>query len=368
MLTRSGRSTAALLSPNNHVDVGVLGIAAGTNANMGEDEEQHLQNELEDNNDNAGSEEDIYITSDLYDVHVGLFVACHDNGAGSCCASGRADALPNILGLCIDGIGDQIPLPITDIQANAIKSKRISQVVQDKSYHKVYSVAPASIHIQNPAWKVVAPCSKLLQTVAYNLGVNPNTLTAEVKMLLYMEKGSRIDRHSNALLQQNNDTTVLGALFVQLPSAFTGGKFSIFAGGGEDEDGDEIEEITTNFDVGASSGDSTFSCYFLAHYSDCEIKCSKVLSGTRLLLVYSLHTTTTVQPVPTANHVISSMVSIRLWVQMMPIIFSLLPTLICLLYLLVNAEKVINGFASSRSLVTHTIGKGVHRIFSLKRS
>ena len=341
MLTRSRRSTAALLSPNNGVDVGVLGIAAGTNANMGEDEAEHLQNEMEDNNDNAGSEEDIYFTSDLYDVHVGLFVACHDNGAGSCCASGRANALPTTLGLRIDGIGnqipfidsigDQIPLPITDIHANAIKSNRISQVVQDKLYHKVYSVAPASIHIQNPAWKVVAPCSKLLQTVAYNLGVNPNTLTAEVKMLLYMEKGSRIDRHSNALLQQNNDTTVLGTLFVQLPSVFTGGKFSIFAGGGEDEDGDEIEEIAANFDVGASSGDSAFSCYFLAHYSDCEIKCSKVLSGTRLLLVYSLHTTTTVQPVPTANHVISSMVSIRLWVQMMLIIVSLLPTLICLL-------------------------------------
>lgn len=330
MLTRSRRSTAALLSPSNRVDVGVLGVAAGANAN-GEDEEDLLENEIDYNNDNARSEEEIYFTSDLYDVHVGLMVACYRLGAvaGSCCASGRADALPNILGLYIDGIGDHIPLPITDVHANAIKSNCISQVVQDKSYHRVYSVAPASIHIRNPAWKVVTPCSKLLQKVAYNLGVNPNTLSAEVKMLLYMEKGSRIDRHSNALLQQNNDTTVLGTLFVQLPSVFTGGKFSIFAGGGEDDNGDDIEEIAANFDLGASSGDSAFSCYFLAHYSDCEIKCSKILRGTRLLLVYSIHTTS--RPVQTTNTVISSMVSLRLWVQMMLIIVSLLPTLVCLL-------------------------------------
>ena len=299
MLTRS---TAALLSPNNGVDVGVLGVAAGANAHMGEDDVEHLENESNSSYD--------FEPTDLYDVHVGLDIACicEGNAAGSCCTSGKADALPTTLGLSIDGIGDQIPLPITDVHANAIKSNRISQVVQDNSYHRVYSVAPASIHIRNPAWKV-APCSKLLEKVAFNLGVNPNTLTAEVKMLLYMEKGSCIDRHSNALLQQNNDTTVLGTLFVQLPSVFTGGKFSIFAGGGEDVDGDEIEEITDNFDLGSSSGDSAFSCYFLAHYSDCEIKCSKVQSGTRLLLVYSLQTT--VQPLPTANTVIRSMVSLK---------------------------------------------------------
>jgi hypothetical protein len=307
MLTRS---TAALLSPNKGVDVGVLGVDAGANANMGEDEAEHLENEIDDNNNaNARSEEEIYFTSDLYDVHVGLAVACYDNATGSCCTSGKADALPTTLGLSIDGIGEKISLPLSESHANSIKSNSISQVIQDKSYHRVHSVPSTSLHIRNPAWK--AGFSKLLQKVAYKLGVNPNTLSAKAEMLLYMEKGSRIDRHANALPDTNTETTVLGTLFVQLPSEFTGGKFSIFAGGGEDEDGDEIEEITTNFDLGPSSGDSAFSCYFLGHYNDCEVKCSKVLSGTRLLLTFSLHTTA--RPMQTANSVISSKVSLRLW-------------------------------------------------------
>jgi hypothetical protein len=285
MLTRS---TAALLSPINGVDVGVLGVAAGTNANMGEDNVEHLENEINNNNDNARSEEEIYFTSDLYDVHVGLEVACYHNATGSCCTSGKADVLPTTLGLSIDGIGEKVSLPLSESHANAIKSNSISQVIQDKSYHRVYSVPSTSLHIRNPAWK--AGFNKLLEKVAYKLGVDPNTLSAKAKMLLYMEKGSRIDRHKNALPD---------------------GKFSINAGGGEDEDGDEIEEITTNFDLGPSSGDSAFSCYFLAHYNDCEVKCSKVLSGTRLLLAYSLHTTA--RPMQTANSVISSKVSLRLW-------------------------------------------------------
>jgi hypothetical protein len=308
MLTRS---TAALLSPNNGVDVGVLGVAAGANAHMGEDNVEHLENEINNNNDNARSEEEIYFTSDLYDVHVGLEVACYHNATGSCCTSGKADVLPTTLGLSIDGIGEKLSLPLSESHAKAIKSNSISQVIYDKSYHGVYSVPSASLHIRNPAWK--AGFNKLLEKVAYKLGVDPNTLSAKAKMLLYMEKGSRIDRHANALPDTDTETTVLGTLFVQLPSEFTGGKFSIFAGGGEDEDGDEIEEITTNFDLGSSSGDSAFSCYFLAHYSDCEIKCSKVQSGTRLLLAYSLHKTA--RPMQTANSVISSMVSLRLWVK-----------------------------------------------------
>ena len=44
---------------------------------------------------------------------------------------------------------------------------------------------------------------KLVQTVAYKLGVDPYRLSAELDMLLFMEQGSCVDRCSNANESQN---------------------------------------------------------------------------------------------------------------------------------------------------------------------
>jgi hypothetical protein len=282
--------------PDDEADVGILNVAvaAGASASVGDDDD-------DDEDDSSDLSDDEPPT--LYDVHMGLQYA-HYKGAGSCCASDRADgttttpALPTTLGLRIDRVGD-LPLPLSEFHARVLKSNRNSSEIEDDSYHRVHSVASKRIHVHNPAWEKAR--SQLVRAVAFKLGRHPDYLTAKLEMLLLMEKGSHIDRCSI----ENKGKNVLGTLFVQLPSVFTGGKVSIFVGG-EDTDGDEREETTTNYDLGVSSGDAAFSCYFVCHYSDCEFEISKIQSGSRVLLKYSLHYE--VQPKPTANSLNNSMV------------------------------------------------------------
>jgi len=122
---------------------------------------------------------------------------------------------------------------------------------------------------------------KLVQTVAYKLGVHPKRLSAEFDTLIFMEKGSCITKCSNC----NESKDDLGSLVIQLPSEFTGGKISIFH---EDQEKDNEDETTSIFDLGVSSGEAPFSCQFVCHYKDCFYEFSKVKSGSRVLLHYSL--------------------------------------------------------------------------------
>ena len=240
--------------PDDEADVGILNVAvaAGASASVGE-----VDDDNNDDDDSSDLSEDEPQT--LYDVHMGLKYA-HYNWTGSCCASDRADgttttpALPTTLGLRIDRVGD-LPLPLSDFHARVLKSNRNSREIKEDSYHRVHSVASKRIHIHNPAWEKAR--NELVRTVAFKLGVLPDHLSAKLDMLLFMEKDSRIERCSIA----NKGVTFLGTLFVQLPSVFTGGQVSVFDGG-KDTDGEEREETTTNFDLGVSSGDAAFSCYF----------------------------------------------------------------------------------------------------------
>ena len=212
------------------------------------------------------------------------------NYTGSCCASDKADgttltpALPTTLGLRVTGVGD-LALPLSDWHAKTLKSNINTVEINNGSYHKAYTVDSKRVRIKNPVWK--SSLEKLVQTVAYKLGVDPTKLTAELQSLLYMEKGSYVERCKTT----DEGGNVLGTLFVQLPSVFTGGKIRIFNAGEheDDEDGDEDgKEEETSFQLGAS-GDASFACHFVCHYKDCEYEFAKIKSGSRVLLRYSLH-------------------------------------------------------------------------------
>lgn len=304
MLTRSRRRSMAFQGPSSdrpddaEADVGILNVdvaaAAGASIAVAVD------------NDTNNDDDTLDLSTSLYDVHVNLQYVTSWSGAGSCCASDRADgttttpALPSTLGLRIDRVGD-LPLPLSDFHAKLIKSNRNSREIEEKTHHGVHSVPSKRIHIHNPAWKVAL--EQMVRTVAYKLGVAPKFLSAELKMLLLMEKGSRIDRCSI----DSGGATVMGTLFIQLPSVFTGGKVGVFVPGGEDSDGIAREETSTRFDLGVTSGESAFSCYFVCHYGDCEFEIAKIQSGSRVLLQYSLHYSKD-GPMPTGCSIEDSMV------------------------------------------------------------
>lgn len=204
-------------------------------------------------NDESTTRMDVYAA--LEDVaHRGFM-------GGSCCAADKADgsttapSLPNLPGLHIKGIGN-IPLPISDSHAEAIKSNLANWKVDDAQYQ----VEPEQITILNPKWG--ASLKSLVKTVALKLGANPDFLSAELSNLLYMGEGSSVG------LQCTNDKVgehILGTLLVQLPSSFTGGKMSIISGDEEDK----------AFDLGAG-GEAEFACHFVCYYSDCDYSFEKI--------------------------------------------------------------------------------------------
>ena len=269
-------------------NVGAIDAPANENADPVANEEDAAAPDagiLNAENESSGEDEEEAPTN-LFDVwealeevgYTGTFVAS-DIADGST----LTPALPPAPGLRINGVGD-IPLPLSDWHAKAIKSNRHTTRIPDGSYRKVHSVEGCRLRIKNPAWE--DKFASFLQTVAYRLGVDPEKLSAKLDMLLLMEKGSQVKRCSNT----EEDDSVIGTLLVQLPSTFKGGKVTVYNVDGEDDDDDnQVDEITAmTFDMGATSGEASFSCHFISHYLDNEYEIGKVVSGHRALLRYSL--------------------------------------------------------------------------------
>ena len=141
-------------------------------------------------------------------------------------------ALPSLLGLHITDVG-KISLPLSDDNKEAIKAK--AQLIDDDKYNNIFQIEPDKVTIKNPAYDIAL--QKLVKHVAYKLGVNPSNISANLEMLLYMEKTSRIDWSVDDWTNEENDGEggdIFGTLLVQLPSSFTGGGFSFIRQGEED--------------------------------------------------------------------------------------------------------------------------------------
>ncbi|EJK54632.1 hypothetical protein THAOC_25723 [Thalassiosira oceanica] len=183
--------------------------------------------------------------------------------AGSFCSSHKADgtsnltpALPSLAGLCITSIGD-VPLPLLPQQEKRIKSSKVSQLLNDECWQNTWSIDASKLTSKNPSWE--ASVEDLVKSVAYKFGIRPNDLRADMNMLLYMEAGSRVEW----CIDDEDSNEFVGVMYIQLPSAFTGGEANIFFGQNEDEG------VTETFDLGAG-GEAQFACHYLAHFADCE--------------------------------------------------------------------------------------------------
>mmetsp|Transcript_34118 Transcript_34118/g.76801 ORF Transcript_34118/g.76801 Transcript_34118/m.76801 type:complete len:877 (+) Transcript_34118:233-2863(+) len=201
--------------------------------------------------------------------------------AGSFCSSHKADgtsnltpALPSQAGLCITSIGD-VPLPLLPQQEKRIKSSKVSQLLNDECWQNTWSIDASKLTSKNPSWEVSV--GNLAKSVAYKFVIRPNDLRADMNMLLYMEAGSRVDW----CIDDEDSDEFVGVMYIQLPSAFTGGEANIFFGQNEDEG------VTETFDLGAG-GEAQFACHYLAHFADCEYCFEPILTGSRVLIRYSL--------------------------------------------------------------------------------
>eukprot|EP00985_Skeletonema_marinoi_P002537 scaffold1048_cov135-Skeletonema_marinoi.AAC.8 len=193
-----------------------------------------------------------------------------------CCAdiadgSTKSPALPSIVGLRISGVGN-VPLPISDHHVSEIKKRAISE--EEEAGSGVYEIDASKIKIDNPMWG--ESLKKIVETVAFKLGVNPSFVTAaKLDKLIYMEKAGYVERGYNHFRD-------LGTLLVQLPSKFSGGELTIY-----NSVEDEEEEESFKFTLGAGE-EAAYSCHFACHFSDCEYEVAKLRSGSRVFLRYSL--------------------------------------------------------------------------------
>lgn len=147
------------------------------------------QNEADSDN-TSSAEPDFTSRFDVYEtIQYGV------DYCGNWCYADIADgsttspALPSIIGLRISGVGN-VPLPISYDHANNIKTRA------EFEEGGKYVINADKIKIQHPQWN--EKLNKLVETVAYKLGVNPSKLTAELDELVYMEKGGYIERVSDS--------------------------------------------------------------------------------------------------------------------------------------------------------------------------
>eukprot|EP00985_Skeletonema_marinoi_P002535 scaffold1048_cov135-Skeletonema_marinoi.AAC.6 len=225
-----------------------------------------------EHSDDASSMDEKSVWSKRWDVYQSIEYG--NDYCGNCCYADIADgsttspALPPIIGLSISGMGN-VSLPVVDEQVSKIKSRSTS------GEGGKYEIEANKIKILNPQWD--KSLKKLVQNVAYKLGVNPSYLTAELEELIYIEKGGYIERRDD-----DEDDNVLGSLIIQLPSKFSGGELTIYNPAAEDD------RESFKFTLGAGK-ESAYSCHFACHFSDFEYKMAKLRSGSRVLLRYLLH-------------------------------------------------------------------------------
>lgn len=179
-------------------------------------------------------------------------------------------------GVHVKGVG-KLSFPLTKDQSKALKDPTVSFKTTDDVYTKIWHVEASDLTISNPEWQ--PSMRKLLNVLSSKLGVHPARLSAQLDSLLYMERGSNIDWCSTV----EEDQDLVGTLFVQPPSSFSGGLFRIFDG----EPGQE-EECITCFDMGEIDQENEYKCFFFAHYNDCQYEMQKIKSGNRVVLRYSL--------------------------------------------------------------------------------
>ena len=199
------------------------------------------------------------------------------DGTGDFTCSG---SLPELCfpGLYGENIG-HISLPVQDEQAHKIKEIAKKVIVdlespKDATSLKIWQLDANQVTIKSDKFKV--DVQNLFAVVKENLGLRYNEEHIQFrfhKMFLY-EKGFQCKIYDGA------ERDMFASIQIQLPSVFEGGKITVCHAGNEkvfEMDGEK----------------SPYCCKYVALYSDCEYQVSKVMSGYKLALIYTLHWTAT---------------------------------------------------------------------------
>lgn len=178
-------------------------------------------------------------------------------------------------GLVIESVG-HISLPVQDEQAQKIfeLAKKApfglgDQTLIDEAVRKTWQLDPNQITIKNELF--LAGIENVVSSVKKLLGCDKKAVKAKLYKVLLYEKGGHFKAHRDT----EKEDGMFATMVLQLPSKFQGGKITVRHAGNE-----KVVEM--------DGERSAYCCKYAAHYSDCEHEVSKIVSGYRLALVYSL--------------------------------------------------------------------------------
>lgn len=144
-----------------------------------------------------------------------------------------------------------------------------STTLVDINVRNVWELSPRKLKIKHAGWK--KQLADLVKTVGKQLGVEGQTIKAQLYKLLVYEKGSFFVTH------QDTEKTdgMFATLIVSLPSQHTGGTLLISHNG---------EQKKVSF--GGKKSKTDFQ--YVSFYADCSHEIKPIASGYRICLVYNL--------------------------------------------------------------------------------
>lgn len=203
-----------------------------------------------------------------------LLFSVRDDSGDFC--TGGAIALP-CPAMRIDGVG-LVPTPLTPSVAEMVKAVATQapygkgpETLVDITVRNAYQIEACKVSFSNPEWELAL--RTLSQTVAKRLGTNPDFVEMSLYKIFLYEQGGHFKPHKDTEKEEG----MFGTMVVQFPSDFTGGEFIVRHCG--------VERV---FDSGAKDNSACYQFHYTAHYADCEHEIKPILSGARLVAVYSL--------------------------------------------------------------------------------
>ncbi|OWZ02866.1 hypothetical protein PHMEG_00025503 [Phytophthora megakarya] len=214
-----------------------------------------------------------------------------DNNAGEYSFGGQANTLPAIPGLYVDGVG-LIPVPLTEEHATKLMAKcdkspfgRKLDTMMDENVRKSWQLAPDQVELKNPLWHT--GMEKLSDTIAGRLGYKDIPMQCKLYKLLVYGEGGHFVKHQDT----EKEDGMVATLVIQLPSVHEGGNLVVYRRG----------EVKYRHDFGKQEGTAEYLPHYAVHYADAEHALETVVSGFRLVLVYSICLPSTMRHL-TRNH------------------------------------------------------------------
>jgi hypothetical protein len=150
------------------------------------------------------------------------------------------------------------------------------KTVVNKNVRDTFQLNPDEFELRNPKWE--ENIKQLVDKVSINLNCNEKTIEAKLYKLLIYKTGGHFKPHRDTEKEDN----MIATLSIQLPSLYSGGELIVHT---------TDKKVKYDFNEEKFKSQTNIMSHYTCHYADLLHEVSKVKSGYRTVLVYSLYRT-----------------------------------------------------------------------------